>query len=577
MRNLILLSFCVLLTTALAAQVTIEGYVFEENNRGYLNLVKVTVLDAQTNAIKAETVSNLEGFFTLELPANQEYVVRAEKDVFKTQTVTVSTQGKAAGDKVYTKIKMPRKPGYLFEVTLAELLEDETVDAIVDARIEVYNNTKEEQELDLRDHPQPTFSHTLERGNHYTLMIRKDGFFTKRIEAYIDIKGCILCFDGVSEVGPGVSDNLTSGLEMGTLLANIDLERAELNKVLKFENIYYDYNKANIRPDAAKELDNLITILKDNPSIIVELGSHTDSRGSSAYNRNLSQKRAQSAVQYIIEEGGIAESRITAKGYGESQLTNKCDDGVKCSDAQHQKNRRTELKIVGFSDTDPYKDRSLKQIIEGGKSFEELLEEIQNQEIIEIPAGGELPPDLQRQLEQQNATDTKVNDVYESSETTVITTTTNVSSPPKVENNRKVVKSTPVESTANAKEEVTIIKEQAVESVLRDPFGSSSTPMDIGETKIEVNSVSANTKSIPAGYTGYKVQFQYATQELPANHKIFTQHGNIFMDKINNGGVSYMLGDFNKRDTASKFLNNVILMRYPDAQVVYYEDGRRIE
>lgn len=553
-----------------SAQVTLEGYVFEENNRGYLNAVKVTILDAQTNAIKGETLSNLEGFFTTDLPAGNDYILRAEKDVFKTQTVNISTKGKAAAEKVYTKLKMERKPGYLFEVTLAEALEDETVDAITGARIEVYNNTKGVQELDLIDHPQPTFSHTLERGNHYTLMMRKEGFFTKRIEAYIDIKGCILCFDGVSEVGPGVSDNLTNGLEMGTLLANIDLERAALNKTLKFENIYYDYNKATIRPDAAKELDNLVTILNDNPTFIVELGSHTDSRGSSAYNRNLSQERAQTAVNYIIENGEIESGRITAKGYGESQLTNKCEDGVRCSDIEHQKNRRTELKIVGFLSDDPYADLSLKQIINSGKSFEELLAEVQNQEIIEIPAGGDLPPELQNQLEQNQINDETQKLVEKNADTRVDTAEPTT--------NRQLIKSEPVVTNTNDNSTSTkTIEKTASNTTSSDPFMTSAGIAREGETKVEVNRVTANTKSISTDYTGYKVQFQYSADELPNNHRIFTQHGNIYMEKLSNGGVAYMLGDFKKRETASKFLNNVILMRYPDAQVVYYENGTRME
>lgn len=582
MRKLQLI-FCLLsLSITMWAQVTLEGYVFEENNRGYLNLAKITVLDAQSKAIKAETISNLEGFFTTSLPAGGAYIVRAEKDVFFNQEVNISTIGKTADDKVFAKLQMKRKPGYLFEVTLAEALEDESVDAITEAHIEIYNNTIGEQVLDLVEHPSPTFSYTLERGNHYTLMIRKNGFFTKRLEAYVDIKGCILCFEGVSDVGPGVSDNLTEGLQMGTLLANIDLERAVIDKVLKFENIYYDYNKATIRPDAAKELDNLISILKDNPTIIVELGSHTDSRGSSAYNRNLSQERAQSAVDYIIEQGGIESSRIAARGYGESQLTNKCADGVKCSDFEHQKNRRTELKVTGFTDNDPYEGRSLKQIIESGKSFEELLAEIQNQEIIEVKAGEELPQELQRQLEQQDNSNTSA------------TSTNNY--------DRSVIKSEPVKSYEQSTKERTT----NTSTIITDPFTTSksnigetkvvtTTPSvnrpstgisqkgtnygkpQEGETRVEVNKVSANTKQVPATYTGYKVEFYFSGDELPANHRIFTQHGNIYMEKMNNGGYSYLLGDFRNRENANRFLNSIILMRYPNAKVARYELGQRVE
>ncbi|RZK37129.1 MAG: OmpA family protein [Pedobacter sp.] len=99
-------------------------------------------------------------------------------------------------------------------------------------------------------------------------------------------------------------------------------------------NIYYDFDKSNIRPDAAIELDKLVKIMKDNPTIWIELGSHTDSRGNDKYNEWLSQSRANSAVQYIIDRG-VEKNRITAKGYSESKLLNKCANGVKYSEADH--------------------------------------------------------------------------------------------------------------------------------------------------------------------------------------------------------------------------------------------------
>lgn len=124
------------------------------------------------------------------------------------------------------------------------------------------------------------------------------------------------------------------------------LEKLVINKTFRIDNIYYDFDKYNIREDAKTELDKLVRIMKENP-IDVELGSHTDCRGSKSYNENLSQKRAESAVNYIISTG-IAKERITAKGYGENQLVNKCSDNVKCSPEEHQANRRTEFKVTDY-------------------------------------------------------------------------------------------------------------------------------------------------------------------------------------------------------------------------------------
>jgi outer membrane protein OmpA-like peptidoglycan-associated protein/tetratricopeptide (TPR) repeat protein len=118
----------------------------------------------------------------------------------------------------------------------------------------------------------------------------------------------------------------------------------------KLNNIYYSFNKWDIRSDARSTLDSLIDILKHYP-IKVELGSHTDCRGSFVYNDKLSQKRADAAVNYIVA-AKIDRNRITAKGYGEHQLVNRCADGISCSETEHQRNRRTEIKVILGQDAD---------------------------------------------------------------------------------------------------------------------------------------------------------------------------------------------------------------------------------
>jgi peptidoglycan-associated lipoprotein len=146
----------------------------------------------------------------------------------------------------------------------------------------------------------------------------------------------------------GFSSAFTGGFEgklYDTTYHAIDIEKIVINKPIRLENIYYDYNKWNIRPEAAVELDKLVKLMTDNPQIRIELSSHTDSRGSDNYNMKLSQKRAQSAVDYIVSKG-VSRDRIYAKGYGESAPLNKCVNGVKCTEEEFQWNRRTEFKVV---------------------------------------------------------------------------------------------------------------------------------------------------------------------------------------------------------------------------------------
>ncbi|MCB0376004.1 MAG: OmpA family protein, partial [Sinomicrobium sp.] len=110
--------------------------------------------------------------------------------------------------------------------------------------------------------------------------------------------------------------------------------------------IYFDSGKADIRPDAASELQKIINVLQENPALKIDVRSHTDSRASARYNLSLSERRVQSTIKYIVEQGGIEKFRVTGRGYGESQLLNECKDRVKCSDEKHQLNRRSEFIVV---------------------------------------------------------------------------------------------------------------------------------------------------------------------------------------------------------------------------------------
>lgn len=119
----------------------------------------------------------------------------------------------------------------------------------------------------------------------------------------------------------------------------------ETNQPIRLNNIYYDYDDDKILPDAEEDLNYLDTLMKKYPDMVIELSSHTDARGNDDYNLKLSQRRAESAKRYLISKG-IKDARIKAVGYGETVLLNDCKNGVKCSDAEHRLNRRTEFKIL---------------------------------------------------------------------------------------------------------------------------------------------------------------------------------------------------------------------------------------
>lgn len=181
------------------------------------------------------------------------------------------------------------------------------------------------------------FEFKVDPEKEYILIGEKANFFTTRKD--------------FSTLGEGVAqEDLVERFTTKTFNANLTLDAIVLEKTIVLQNIYYDLNKAEIRPDAALELDKLVQLLKDNPNIRIELSSHTDSRAEDDFNLDLSDRRAKAAVDYLISKG-IARNRLVAKGYGETQLVNGCDNAnqTACTEEQHQQNRRTEFKVIEYS------------------------------------------------------------------------------------------------------------------------------------------------------------------------------------------------------------------------------------
>jgi outer membrane protein OmpA-like peptidoglycan-associated protein len=158
---------------------------------------------------------------------------------------------------------------------------------------------------------------TLPAGKNYGIAVKKDGYLFHSENFIIDQNADYVEYN-----------------------KDVALKKVEIGSVIVLRNIFFDFDKATIRPESANELDRLIKLLTENPTIKIELGSHTDSKGSDDYNMKLSDSRSKSVVEYLITHG-IPADRLTAKGYGETKPidTNDTDDG-------RQNNRRTEFKIL---------------------------------------------------------------------------------------------------------------------------------------------------------------------------------------------------------------------------------------
>lgn len=208
-------------------------------------------------------------------------------------------------------------------IVMGKVVNCKTSEPISDASVIVKNNKTGTTETYTSD-AKGEFSFTAQPNTSYTIYGKKANYLSQNVTV-------------------NTSDYNRSRSQYIQL--QICMDKVDCNDAIVLKDILYDLDKSFIRDDAKPELNRLVQFMKDNPEVRVELSSHTDSRGSDAYNMKLSQRRAQAAVDYIISQG-IAKSRLIAKGYGESKLLNRCANGVKCTEEEHQLNRRTEMKVV---------------------------------------------------------------------------------------------------------------------------------------------------------------------------------------------------------------------------------------
>lgn len=373
MKLLKIILFLLCTSLLYSQSILLEGKIVDSSSKRMLDEVEVKVYNLSDDGLVATTFTDAQGQFLMRINKPGMYVIRSMREAYydKEQFVELGDEDELV------KILMSRLPGYEFEATIKELLSYSTGNLgkeLNNVKVEVYNKTMDKELIVIEDDPDNSFKVNFERGNHYTILLRKKGFFAKRIEVYVDVEGCILCFEGLGTyTSPEIESALTSRNERGSIISDIPMKKIVQDEAIVLDNIYYDYNKANIRKDARPALEKLVKILKRNP-IVIELSSHTDSRGKSDYNMELSQKRAQSAVDYIVSRG-IKTSRITAKGYGESLLVNACADGATCSEEEHQKNRRTEFKVTAFMEESNFDQLSLKEIIAQEKLSQSRMKE----------------------------------------------------------------------------------------------------------------------------------------------------------------------------------------------------------
>ncbi len=262
--------------------------------------------------------------------SEKEYLILISKSGFTTKEYVYSTKGKIAPE----RLVIPIEPITCFD--LSGMVYSPSQQRIPYAEVRLRNECTGREEALTTNHI-GEFVFCLEQGCDFSVKASASGFSPYLSE--------------ISTKGIRGTRSMNMEIMLQPQRTNIMNMPIETGSTAILENIYYDLASYDIKPEAAKELDQLFVLMNKYPSIKIELIAHTDSRGDAFSNMELSQKRAQAAQQYLINKG-IAHHRIKTYGFGESRIRNHCVDGVNCTEAEHEFNRRTEVKIIEVSPQD---------------------------------------------------------------------------------------------------------------------------------------------------------------------------------------------------------------------------------
>lgn len=307
--------------------ITISGKVIDEYTKIPLKeteVIMTNVIDGTTQKV----ITGDDGRFSFTALSKQDYEINGHKNGIQTTSALITSTNT---DDSYYYTLLHNDPRFSLE---GFAINNKTEIGVQGVTIICFNKTTLEEKTAVTDE-KGFFKFQLDQDADFEISGTKNSYYTSVSEA--STKGLnrsttlyVKLFLSVEEV----------------IIGDTKILGKETFGGFDFDPVYYDLDKANIRSDAALALDKVVIFLEKNPTLQIELGSHTDCRATDQYNQELSQRRAQSAVTYIIQKG-INATRIVAKGYGESRLVNGCYDGVKCSEDEHQLNRRTEIKVVG--------------------------------------------------------------------------------------------------------------------------------------------------------------------------------------------------------------------------------------
>lgn len=324
--------YAVQLIRPLQFGVTIKGTAKDRKDE-VVPFAVIELLDDSGNTIET-VIADENGRYSFEAEFERNYSLEGSKESYfdgKNKASTFTNE-----QVVFVDVVLEKDPGLSLYALITDNKTGKPLEGVkVNLVDNMSNKSKNIVTTETGDFREALFGKKLNDRGSYNLVLQREGYFSKTVTYNV-------LFDV-----PGEYD-IHANLDLG-----MDPEVKDLSEMIQINPINFDLNKYNIRPDAAAELDKIVEIMNKYPNLVIELGAHTDCRGSETYNMKLSDKRAKASAEYIKKRITNPE-RIDGKGYGESRLLNDCacEGTVKsdCSEEEHQKNRRTEFRVISTGD-----------------------------------------------------------------------------------------------------------------------------------------------------------------------------------------------------------------------------------
>lgn len=297
-------------TSIVAEKLLFKGMLNSDGKKMSNVALKLYNGDSLQQSAKSDGMGMFQFVLNSQVP---EYTIFASKPGYESKEVTIKTIDYKNGGTAILRIEMIEKE----RVDVNGVIKSRDT-LVINAQIDLYSSI-EDVKTQLTDN-NGAFKFSLNPDGEYSMTVNKKGMLPKKVD---------IAFENIGENG-----DLDLAIEMDSI---------RVDEVLTM-NIYYEFDKSDIKHASELELDKFIAFMKINPNVKIEISAHTDEKGTDAYNLNLSRERARNVMDYLLEEGRIDKKRIVSKGYGESMLIVKNAQ----TEEEHQMNRRTEIKILGL-------------------------------------------------------------------------------------------------------------------------------------------------------------------------------------------------------------------------------------